>query len=217
MPSNWTAVHWGLQDENVRIISQQGEAKTKRIAQQISSGKSYYRGFIPLAIGLLLARISFMYLIIAQLILSKLFFASYSCTACGLCQKICPKQSITMVANKPYWAYSCDSCMACMNFCPQKAIQVSPFTVFLFSYVLALPVTDWLTSSIGYKLGSLPGIVQFTAQYAYTLLSVALVYWLLHRLLQLWPVSSLWEKFSHTKYFRRYHAPGVTLRDIHKR
>lgn len=216
MPSNWTAVHWGLQDKNVRIIAQKGETKVKNIAHQISCGQSYYTGFIPLAIGIVLARISFMYLIIAQLILSKLFFASHKCNACGLCQRICPKQSITMVGNKPYWAYSCDSCMACMNFCPQKAIQTSPFTVFLFSYVLALPVTAWLSNAIGYQLASAPDIVQFAAQYAYTLLSVALVYCLLHHIFQLHPIASLWERLSHTKYFRRYRAPGVSLNNIHK-
>ncbi|SMC34954.1 EFR1 family ferrodoxin [Sporomusa malonica] len=217
MPSNWTAVHWGLTDENVRVISAKGEAKVTRIANTVLSGHSFYSGFIPLILGILLARISFMYLIIAQLVLSKLFFASNTCNGCRLCQKICPKQSIKMLGNKPHWTYSCDSCMACMNYCPQKAIQVSPLTVFLFSYVLSFPVTTWITGKIGYVLmTNPPGIIQFAVQYLYTLISVALVCWILHHVLRIKPVAALLAGLSHTKYFRRYKAPGVSLNDIHK-
>ncbi|HWR42201.1 EFR1 family ferrodoxin [Sporomusa sp.] len=217
MPSNWTAVHWGLSDENIRAISVKAEANVKKIAHKIVSGHSFYNGFIPLLIGLLLSRISLMYLIIAQLVLSKLFFASNTCNGCGLCQQICPKQSIEMVGNKPHWAYSCDSCMACMNYCPQKSIQVSPVTVFLFSYVLSLPVTNWIASTLGYEImTSAPGIILFVIQYIYTLISVALVCWILHHILRIKPIAALLAGMSHTKYFRRYKAPGVSLKDIHK-
>jgi NAD-dependent dihydropyrimidine dehydrogenase PreA subunit len=216
MPSNWTAVHWGLSDENARLIASKGEVKVKKIAHEILSGHSVYNGFVPLLIGILLSRISLMYLIIAQLILSKLFFASDQCNGCSLCQRICPKQSIKMVSNKPYWTYSCDSCMACMNYCPQKAIQVSPFVIFLFAYVLSLPIATWITATVGYSLVAGPGIIQWAAQYAYTLISVALIYWLLHYVLRYKPIAAMLAWLSHTKYFRRYHAQGVSLNDIHK-
>ena len=217
MPSNWTAVHWGLNAENVQVISENGEIKVKKIAHQIVTGHSVYKGFIPLVIGIVLSRISLMYLILAQLILSKLFFASNQCNGCRLCQKICPKQAIIMIGNKPYWKYSCDSCMACMNYCPQTAIQVSPFPVFLFSYILSLPVTNWITNMIGDRImtGS-SEIIVFAIQYLYTLSSVALVYLVLHHLLRLKPIAALLTKLSHTQYFRRYQARGVSLKDIHK-
>jgi len=213
MPSNWTAVHWGLTDQNARGIANNGEAKVKKISREILAGHSFYNGFIPLILGLLLLRISFMYLIMAQLVLAKLFFASNLCNGCGLCRKIYPKQAVELIGNKPYWTYSCDSCMACMNYCPRKAIQVSPFSVFLFSYVLSIPVAAWLTEIIGYPAA---GIVRFATQYAYTLISVALIYLLLHHVLRLKPVAALLASLSHTKYFRRYQAPGVSLQDIHK-
>lgn len=217
MPSNWTAVHWGLSAENIQVISANGEAKVKKLAASIMSGHSVYSGFIPLALGILLARISFMYLIIAQLVLAKLFFASDTCTGCSLCQKICPKQSIKMIGGKPYWTYSCDSCMACMNYCPQAAIQVSPLTVFLFSYVLSFPVTSWITGKLDYILSSnIPLPIQFAIQYSYTLISVALICWLLHHILRIKPVAALLASLSHTKYLRRYKAPGVSLKDIHR-
>lgn len=215
MPSNWTAVHWGLSHSNVEVIAAKGKAKVKQLAEKITAGHSFYNGFIPLLIGLLLARISFMYLIIAQLVLSKFFFASNRCNSCGLCQRICPKQAITLVAKKPYWSYSCDSCMACMNYCPLQAIQVSPFSVFVFSYILSLPVTAWLLNELGYPQNA-PKMLQFVIQYIYTLTSVGIVYWLLHQVLRIKPLAALLSTLSHTKYLRRYKAPGVSLKDIHK-
>lgn len=215
MPSNWTAVHWGLSHSNVEVIAAKGKAKVKHLAEKITAGHSFYNGFIPLIIGLLLARISFMYLIIAQLVLSKFFFASNRCTGCGLCQRICPKQAVNLVANKPYWSYSCDSCMACMNYCPQQAIQVSPFSVFVFSYILSLPVTAWLLTELGYHQNT-PKMLQFVIQYIYTLTSVGVVYWLLYQVLRIKPLAALLSTLSHTKYLRRYKAPGVSLKDIHK-
>jgi len=217
MPSNWTAVHWGLSNENIQVISKNGEAKVKRIAYEILAGHSVYKGFIPLVIGIVLSRISLMYLMLAQLILSKLFFASNQCNGCRLCQRICPKQAITMIGNKPYWKYSCDSCMACMNYCPQTAIQVSPFSIFLFSYILSLPVATWITDMIGdYIMTGTPKIVFFAIQYLYTLSSVALVYLILHYVLQSKPIAALLTGLSHTRYFRRYQAQGVSLKEIHK-
>jgi len=217
MPSNWTAVHWGLDDGNVQVISENGKAKVIRVAHEILAGNSIYKGFIPFVIGIVLSRISFMYLIVGQLIFSKFFFASNHCNGCRLCQRICPKQAIAMIGNKPYWRYCCDSCMACMNYCPQSAIQVSPFSIFLFSYILSFPVVAWITAMMGSRiLIASPEIVIFSIQYLYTLGSVALVYLMLHYCLRFTAVAALLTRLSHTRYFRRYQAQGVSLKDIHK-
>jgi ferredoxin len=217
MPSNWTAIHWGLNHENVQVISENGESKVKKIAHEILAGHSVYKGFIPFIIGIILSRISLIYLILAQLILSKLFFASNQCNGCRIRQGICPKQAITMIGNKPYWKYSCDSCMACMNYCPQTAIQVSSFSIFLFSYILSLPVNTWITDMIGeHIMAGSPDIVFFAIQYLYTLSSVAFVYLMLHHLLRSKPIAALMTGLSHTRYFRRYQAQGVSLKEIHK-
>lgn len=217
MPSNWTALHWGLSDKNVRDIADKGEKKVKRIAQTIVLGHSFYNGFIPLVLGVLLAGVSFAYLIIAQMVLAKLFFASDKCNGCSLCKQICPKQSIHMIGSKPYWTYACDSCMACMNFCPKKAIQVSPFTLLLYTYVGTIPVHFWISSKLSSSfIDQLPGSIWFLIQYIYTLSSVALMYWLLHRILRIRPLAALLSALSHTKYFRRYKSPGVSLGNIHR-
>ncbi len=217
MPANWTAVHWGLNQENVQAIIGKAGTTVQRIAARIAAGQACYNGFIPLLIGLGLARISLMYLILAQLVLAKLFFASDQCNGCGLCRRICPRQAVSLSGHKPRWSYACDSCMACMNYCPQQATEVSPLTVLLFAYVLSLPVAAWLAAKLGALfMTELSAIVNFAVQYLYTLVSVAAMCWLLHLVLRLKRVAAMLTALSHTKYFRRYRAPGATLADIHK-
>ena len=220
MPSNWTAVHWGLNSENVAFIIGAAQPKVKHFATVILSGQVYFDGVVPLTLGLWLAPISFMYLIMAQLILAKLFFASDQCVGCGLCANSCPKHAIVMkgiTRKRPYWTYSCDSCMACMNYCPYKAVEVSPILAIIFYYLTAVPISTYLLSFLlPAPLPWLPINWDGIIQYAYVLTSVFLVYLLLHTALGWRMFSMLLSRLSHTHYFRRYHAPDVTLQDLNK-
>jgi NAD-dependent dihydropyrimidine dehydrogenase PreA subunit len=221
MPSNWTAVHWGLSRQNAAIITDMAQSKVKSMVQIILGGNKHFDGIVQFCLGLALARVSLMYLIMAQLILAKLFFASDKCNGCSLCKAICPKKALKMAGKppRPYWTYSCDSCMACMNYCPQQAIEVSPVIILLFYYIVSVPVLSYVLRYLGegYLLpNSLLPLLGFSLQYGYTLLAVALAYSFLHfafgnRLLRL-----LAAKLSHTRYFRRYRAEGVFLKDIHR-
>ncbi|WP_312523279.1 EFR1 family ferrodoxin [Anaerospora sp.] len=222
MPSNWTAVHWGLSKDNAAVITGMAEAKVKRGVQTVLAGNKHFDGLVQVLIGLILAKISLMYLILAQLVLAKLFFASDRCNGCSLCREICPKQAIRMTGGqerRPYWSYSCDSCMACMNYCPQKAIEVSPLVILLFTYLTSIPVAvyagNWLAKSFAIELEQLP-LAGFSIQYLYILLAVAVTYRLLHMALGIRPVRKLVGALSHTRFFRRYQAAGVTLRQIHR-
>lgn len=223
MPSNWTAVHWGLNEENAAVITGMAEAKVKRVVQVVLAGNKHFDGLVQALLGLILAKISLMYLILAQLVLAKLFFASCKCNGCSLCREICPKQAISMTGwqdKRPYWSYSCDSCMACMNYCPQKAIEVSPLSILLFVYLTSIPaavyVGNWLHKGFAIKLEQLP-LADFSIQYFYILLAVAVTYRLLHMVLGIRLVQKLVGILSHTRFFRRYQAAGVTLRQIHRR
>ncbi|MBD3344692.1 MAG: 4Fe-4S ferredoxin [Chitinivibrionales bacterium] len=53
----------------------------------------------------------------------KAFFVDEKCNSCGICEKICPVQNITMIDGKPQWRHKCESCLACFHWCPQAAIQ----------------------------------------------------------------------------------------------
>jgi len=54
------------------------------------------------------------------------FYSDSKCTGCGICEKVCPSQKITMEGNKPLWQRNvdCYMCYACLNFCPTEAIQI---------------------------------------------------------------------------------------------
>jgi len=222
MPSNWTAVHWGLSEENSAVITTLAESKVKSLMHTVLIGYRHYDGMVQLTIGLLLAQISLMYLILAQLILAKLFFASDKCNGCSVCQSICPKKALKMAGSpkRPYWAYSCDSCMACMNFCPQEAIEVSPIIVTLFYYITSVPILAYVTRYsaewYGLQLETIP-LLGFSIHYLYTVLAIAISYWFLHFTFGSRLIRAVAAKLSHTRYFRRYRAHGATLGDIHRK
>lgn len=45
------------------------------------------------------------------------------CNSCGLCAKMCPASTITLIDDKPIWNKKCYQCLCCINNCPQVAIQ----------------------------------------------------------------------------------------------
>ena len=55
---------------------------------------------------------------------TKKFYATNACTSCGLCEEICPSETIQLSSGKPEWINDkCSHCSACINRCPTKAIQ----------------------------------------------------------------------------------------------
>lgn len=50
------------------------------------------------------------------------FYANDNCTSCGICEKVCNCNNITV--NKiPHWGQRCTQCLACIHYCPAQAIQ----------------------------------------------------------------------------------------------
>lgn len=55
--------------------------------------------------------------------MDKPFFADARCNQCGICEKICPANNISLVNGKPAWQHRCEQCFACIQWCPEEAIQ----------------------------------------------------------------------------------------------
>jgi ferredoxin/flavodoxin len=56
------------------------------------------------------------------------FMVDDNCTACGVCQEVCPVKNIEMQNGKPLYMHNCEQCLACIQFCPQKAINYKDAT-----------------------------------------------------------------------------------------
>ena len=48
----------------------------------------------------------------------KSFYSNENCNHCGICQKICPVDNITIIDEKPRWDNKCELCMACIQWFP---------------------------------------------------------------------------------------------------
>ena len=53
----------------------------------------------------------------------KKFFVTEGCNGCGLCEKLCPLNNITVVDGKPKWGGNCTQCMACICGCTKEAME----------------------------------------------------------------------------------------------
>ena len=54
------------------------------------------------------------------------FYADSKCTGCGLCERVCLAQKITIVDKRPVWQekIKCLGCFACLNYCPEQSVQI---------------------------------------------------------------------------------------------
>lgn len=52
------------------------------------------------------------------------FTVDDSCIGCGLCERVCPRNIITLKDNRPVWTHdNCACCLACLHRCPKQAIN----------------------------------------------------------------------------------------------
>jgi len=66
--------------------------------------------------------------------MAKLYRSTKKCNGCGICEKVCPTNTVKMVNGKPKWGKGCTQCVACIQFCPQQAIEFGFSTKFRTRY-----------------------------------------------------------------------------------
>jgi len=219
MPSNWLALHWGISRANSECIIARTKPRAETFIQRVLSGRSHFGGFICLAIGLVLAPVSFGYLVFARFILSKLFFATDRCTSCGQCAQSCPHHAIRMRGkpSRPYWTFSCESCMRCMAYCPTKAIEAQQLLAVAMGQIVSIPLGTILLHRL--VVTSFPGLgwVQIVLDYVAFLSLTWVTYWVFWWLNHVPVVRTFFAYATLTRWYRRYNEPNTTITDLVKR
>lgn len=218
MPSNWTSLHPGMKRESVEDIETHTRPSVEHFLGAVLSGRTAFRSFIPLFLGLLLLPISALYLLVGRFMLAKLFFANYACNGCALCADNCPNHAIKMWGDRPYWTFSCESCMRCMAYCPRQAVEAGHSWGVVLYFVMAIPFGAWLMnwlSTLVPGLGALDGeVTRFILQYPYWLASILLAYAVFTLAIRLKPVNALFTYTTLTHFYRRYYQRGTRLGDL---
>jgi Fe-S-cluster-containing hydrogenase component 2 len=57
------------------------------------------------------------------------FWVDDKCNLCRTCERVCPRENITIENDKHVWSHNCELCFACLQWCPQEAIQYQQETV----------------------------------------------------------------------------------------
>jgi len=213
MPVNWLAVHPGYSADSARAIAARSRPVALAFFERILEGRRSFRSFIPLAFGILLAKISLMYLLIGRLFLAKLFFASPRCNGCGLCAEACPNHAILMRDSRPYWTFDCESCMRCMAWCPPNAVEAGHSLAVLLAYACAAAGA----ALAGFLTPVTNPVAHFAVYYAYTVAAVWLTYLVLHSILRYGFVNHLFTYTTFTHLYRRSHEPETRLTDLRAR
>ncbi len=222
MPSNWLALHPGLGKKSVEIITGRARVKAERFFGHILDGRTLYRGFVPLILGLALLPVSAGYILVGRFFLSKLFFADNRCTGCGLCAANCPARAIRMWPRRrprPYWTFSCESCMGCVAFCPERAVQAGhSWGVILYSIAMNGALMGLFNHVAP---GMIPpdilhGWTGMLIEYPVIILSLAVSYAVFSLLVRIPPVNALFAWTTLTRFYRRTRDPETRLDDFRK-
>ncbi len=126
MPANDIALFGTTNPENVKGIISQADAKLGEIINKIEQKqpqkpkKRIIAGPISQIVHQIFEHESKK--------AGKRFSVTDKCVSCGICEKICPMNNITLIKGKPVWESNCILCEACINWCPEKAIEKGNIT-----------------------------------------------------------------------------------------
>ena len=129
MPNNYILLP-GFNVDNKKVEKKKLEQAPQRVTEiieAIQTGKAldlYDKGGSPWM------KTYLVYPLFTNLAIGKNSFkVTEACISCGLCERICPTQTIRMKEGRPIWADTCVQCVACIHRCPVHAIEYRKETI----------------------------------------------------------------------------------------
>ncbi len=120
-------------------------------------------------------------------------------------------------SRTPYWTHHCEACMRCVAFCDFRAVQSSwawaVLLLYLMSFVSAGFVQHALRVAIGFDL-PLRNFAGEVAAVLVVYVSILTLYSLLWGLTRIPPVRWLLSVLNPTRYYRSYHEPDTSRRNL---
>lgn len=122
MPTNWFPRK--IDEKKNGEIRTQGLTEARTYAEDLVQGKTTW-GRIPLLSDSfrLLCCNEFMMNNVNTAPGKKIRVKEDICTGCGLCQRLCPMDNISMEGH-PLHGDDCEVCMRCLNYCPAEAVFI---------------------------------------------------------------------------------------------
>ena len=121
MPENYVAMFTCPGKDKAQRIIEAAKPVAERVAECIKEGKCLPESKVNLADKIKTAPVNKLFYSLC--VKSKAFYATDECISCGLCERNCPTNCITMKEGKPSWGDGCTHCMACICLCPEEAIE----------------------------------------------------------------------------------------------
>lgn len=121
-PSNFI-LEFTLEEDEVLHIIEEADQKVDEIATAIQAEE-----ILPLDRGtrkdcIVKTGILNRFLSILIPVMDLSFKSTDACISCGICEKVCPVDNITLKNGIPKWHHHCEQCFACINNCPNNAIE----------------------------------------------------------------------------------------------
>jgi Pyruvate/2-oxoacid:ferredoxin oxidoreductase delta subunit len=187
----------------------------------VLAGRRRFAGFLPLLLGFVLLPISLAYALLGRFYMAKMMFAAPRCNGCGQCAEHCPFHAIRMWGHekrRPYWTFSCENCLRCLAWCPQRAVESGHSLAVVLYFVASIPASvyamNWMVGRSWLADDLNNPVTQFLLQYPCTILSIFLTYLLFSLLIRIPAVNWLFTYTTLVHYYRRYHEPDTTLKDL---
>ncbi len=122
MPENYIPLREALSEGEQNELFEQANGRMSAIALDVAESKvgcwddsNAFLGFI--------GKISYFFFKYFSSKSDVFLRVSDQCTLCGLCEKICPVNNIT-IKDKVTFNHHCEHCLGCLQWCPAQAIDL---------------------------------------------------------------------------------------------